>query len=253
MGWYWIVCPKMKRNVTWKECLSCKDLQKHPTCPLRNVRIDAYPRQYEIGTYHVTELIYPLSSYYERTNPYAMDWNEYWDLLYGKALGWYIEWLHARHTREVEVEEKLSRYTNGTLEYIKIIGSADLIGEQSDQLIEIKFYYSTFYIAKEMKPHEAHKFQAQAYYRMGLKCKPQLFENIKKITILYYGKTKSAKIPRRIEISVPLEPIGEVFERNAWLLHDALINKDPSKLPACPKWKCRYCKHVLCTKRRKQK
>jgi len=242
MGWFWIPCAKHKRNVTWEECLKCTDSEKLPSCPLRNVRIDAYPRQYKIGRYHVTELMYPLHSYYQRTNPYAADWNEYWDLLYGKALGWYIENLHAKHVIEVEVNETLTR--NG--DSIEIVGHADLIGESSDTLIEIKFYYSLYHIQKSKKAHEAHEFQARAYYRMGLRSKPWLFDKIKKITVLYYSKTKSSKIPRRLEIDVPLVPLGDIMEKNAWTLHTALVSNKPPLKYRCPEWKCKMCKHLVC-------
>jgi len=231
--WYWISCPKLERNVTWNQCLSCTDMDKHPDCPLLKVRIDAFPRQYEYGKYHVTELPFPRYSYYNRTRKHAMSWTDYYDLLFGKALGWYIESKFAEHQREVEVTTQLKRGD----ETITVVGHGDLVDDEVGNLYEIKFYYALKHLITRNKPNEEHEFQARAYYTIGLKEKEWMFKNIKHVKMIYYGKTKQRNVPRRKEFVLPLKPVSL---EGAWILHYALKYRKPPE-EKCPAWKCRYC------------
>lgn len=240
MGWHWIPCPKLLKDVTWIECLQCGDAQKHPSCPFRNVRIDASPREYEIGTYHVTELPHVLYSYFERTNPYSRAWIEYYDMLYGKALGWYLESRHAHHCQEVSL--KLESPDKD----FKIVGSADLVLDKANRLVELKFYYSISKLVRQNAPNDEHTFQVQAYYTMGLKYKPWLFEKLDRITIVYYSKMKSRKLPRRKEFEVEVKTIEQDMLTPARTLHKALVSKKPPLDHKCPDWLCGYCKHLIC-------
>ena len=235
MTWSTIPCPKKEgEEVTWVECLACDDRQKHPSCPLRKIRIDAYPRQYEIGKYHVTELPFPRYSYYNRIYKYARSWDEYYDLLYGKALGWYIESKYAEHQREVTLDVPFTR--DG--ETIRVVGHGDIVDDDVGNVYELKFYYSLKYIVERGTPNPEHEFQVRAYYTLGLLCKPWMFNKIQKIKMIYYSKLKGRKFPRRKEFVVPLEKVD--VETNAWILHKALKTKVAPK-ELCPKWKCRYC------------
>jgi len=233
MGWKYITCPKVKKDVSWITCLACQDPEKDRSCPMRHIRIDAYPRQYEIGRYHTSELKYPRAAYYERTVDYARPWERYYDLLYGKAFGWFLESRYAPHEGEVELEMSLVRDE----EHIKILGHGDLMHKTWG--VELKFYYSTIYVHRAGKPSDDHIFQIQAYWTMGKKFKPWLFNDIKKLKLIYYSKMKG-KFPRRKEFDVDLVDITEELTTNAWMLHDALINHVP---PAknCPAWRCRFC------------
>lgn len=242
LGWQFIPCPlKNEENVTWIECLQCEDDMKHPSCPFKNIRIDAQPRKLEKYRYHVTELRTPLQAYWQRTgSTYARAWNEYYDMMFGKALGYYEESLYPQHCREIELEWK---HPDG----FSVVGHVDMYLEDTGRLVELKFYYSTYHIAKENKAQPDHVFQAQAYYTIGKKTKPWLFRNCKRITIVYYSKMKGRSTPRRIEIDVPLIEVD--LETPARILYEA--ERDgvpPLKHPCkqCKEWRNKYCRYFIC-------
>jgi len=240
MTWHWIPCPKKDgETVTWIECLQCGDDVKHPSCPFRNIRIDSLPREYRYGEYHVTELAHPLKSYYERTNPYTQGFEETYDMLYGKALGWYIESKYDRHCQEVDLKWEI--YPN-----VWVVGSVDLVLDKADRLIELKFYYNIVKLVREGKPNDDHIFQVQTYYTMGLKHKPWLFNKLKRATVVYYSKMKSRGFPRRAELPVELKTIENEIKERARILHTALTIKKPPLDSRCVRWLCNYCKHVIC-------
>lgn len=239
MGWKWIPCPNKEKNVTWIECLQCTDSEKAAECPFRMVRIDAAPREYKLGEYHVTELPHVLKAYFERTDPYARAWLEYYDMMFGKALGYYIEGLYEHHCQEVDL-----RLPFGERE--AVVGSADLVLDKTGRLVELKFYYNISKLVRTNTPNVEHTFQAQAYYTMGLKHKPYLFKKIKRITLVYYSKMKSRKVPRRKEFEVELVTIEKVMVERATILHKALVRKIAPIAHKCPTWLCGYCKHVIC-------
>ena len=237
MTWHYIPCPKLQKMVTWLECLKCKDSEKHPSCPLQRIREDAFKYKYEPNKYHVSELIFPRYAYYNRKYKYAMSWNEYWDLFYGKALGAYIESLYARDRSEMEVAVQLGDYT--------VYGHADLVDDKELKLYEIKYYYALRHVYKSKKAKPEHVLQAQAYYSLGLRSRPDIFKNITGIKVLYFSKTRERNVPRYVEMDVEMKDIMDWIEKQAKILHEAIKNDTPPKC-RCPEWKCKYCPFPTC-------
>lgn len=242
LGWHFIPCPlKDGQFVTWVECLGCDDATKHPSCPFRNIRIDAQPRIVRPFEYHVTELLTPLQSYWNRSGAkYARSWEDYYDMMFGKALGWYLESKYPEHCREIDLRwEHPDGYT--------ITGHADLYLDDVGNLVELKFYYTTIHLQKSGKAQPDHIFQVQAYYTLGMKTKPWLFKNIKKITIVYYSKLRVRNRPRRVEFDVPLKELD--LEIPARILYEAEKSKTAPlahRCPQCKEWRSKYCKYFMC-------
>lgn len=237
MTWHYIPCPKTNTMVTWLECLQCKDSEKHPTCPLQRIREDAFKYKYEPNKYHIHELIHPRYSFYNRKYKHAMSWDDYWDMFYGKALGAYIESLYARDRSEMEVEWQLGNYT--------VYGHADLVDDKELKLYEIKYYYSLNHVYKAKQAKPEHILQAQAYYTLGLKCRPDVFKDITGIKVLYFSKTRSKTTPRYVEMPVPMKDISDWIEKQAEILHKAIQDDTPPKC-RCPEWMCKYCPFPAC-------
>ena len=243
-GWQLISCPKTETEIVWLQCYECTDIEKHKTCPLYELRIDAAPRKYEFGKYHISELNHLKNSYYERIGkPYSLSWREYMPLLLGKAFGWYVESKYAERCREVDLTY---RPENAPEDFTFITGHQDLHLEHADgtaSIYELKLYAFIGIMIKEDHAKEEHEFQARGYYTMGLKCKPRMYRRIRAIKVDYYSKGKEGII--HTEFEVPLEVID--IATPALLLHRALKEHNPDLLPDCPAWRCRgYCKHIEC-------
>jgi len=229
MTWHWIPCPKKNgAKVTWMECLACKDYEKHPSCPLRAIRLDAYPRQYEYGRYHVTELENPRRSYFEREIQYSKEWRSYWSLFFGRAVGFYVESLYAQHKTEVELEIDYGDF--------KVVGHADIIDEDYGAVLEIKCYHTLRHIIRRGEADPRHEFQARAYYTMLKHAKPYIAKDIKKVRVIYFGRTGTKQYQ---EFDVPVEEVD--LETPARILHEALKRGEPPE-QMCPEWMCKtYC------------
>lgn len=239
MTWHYIKCPKVQSNVSWIECLECSDADKHETCPLHKIRLDAQPRKVEKGVYHISELSFLRYSYFARITPYADDWDSYYDMFFGKALGWYIESKFAEHQREVELDIHASRLRGGTQEDdFHVIGHADIIDEGDGQGIELKFYYALDFVLKNNRADPRHEFQLRSYYTLGKILKPYMFDKIKKLKVVYFSKTKGRGKPRYKEYEVPLEEVDILS--SARILYEAEKAGKPPK-GHCDPWMCRYC------------
>jgi hypothetical protein len=247
-GWAYIKCPNKKKNVTWNDCYLCSDTEKHPTCPFHALRLDAYPRSYTFGLYHVSELPNPRMYYYERIGePYARSWKDYNPLLLGKALGWYIESKYAESCHEItltydgrDVRKDLPDDFKG------VTGHQDLhiIDEKGQMVVELKLYAFIGYMIKANKPKPEHEFQVRAYYTMGKRTKPYYYDKVHTIKVTYYTKNNRESISQ-MDIDVPIKEVDVITP--ALLLHKALKEKNPDLLPQCPVYLCkRYCKHHDC-------
>lgn len=260
-SWHYLYCPNRGgERVSWDTCYKCKDTEKHPTCPFLALRKDAYPRQYEEGRYHVSELGNLRMSYYERVGePYARDWQQYNPLLLGKALGWFIESLYKKEHHEIELflnREQCQQLTTEPLpaDFKGISAHQDLHLETEDGgvLVELKLYAFIGIMVRQRKAKPEHEQQARAYLTMGQILYPKLYGTVKKVWVTYYTKAKEAIT--KIDIEVPCEPVDMVTP--ALTLHKALTAKNPDLLPRCPPYLCGritkdgytgYCAHHDCT------
>ena len=236
MVWSLIPCPKKDGEpVTWVECLSCTDAEKHPTCPLHRIRVNAYPRQYKLGVYHVTELLDPRYSYFERTVDYAKKWDDYWNLFFGVAVGHYVESLYANHKQEVDLEVVVAHDEDG--EPVTVVGHADIIDEDVGWIMEIKCYHSLTHIVRRGRADPRHEFQVRAYWTLLKKSEKWrwMTKRIKKVRVIYFGRTGTR---RYREFDVPLEEVDVVTP--ALILHRALKTGVPPR-QKCAEWRCRFC------------
>lgn len=265
-----VKCPKTGSNVTWDECLPCKD--KTPECPPLSIRKSSRPREYLPGVYHVTELIHPRRSYFNRVIAFAkgLDPNNYMDFIIGIAIHRFIQ----RGFKPNEVEIKVSReFPDGFI----ISGSIDVISD--GVLYDFKSTASLYFRIKENAPDPDHVFQTQAYYSLLKHQNPELASQIKRIRIVYLGKKpermkmdalvrrarsliknptsanhireivseidkiKSARLTRYKEFDFEPKDITKELVKRGAVMHESFKSFTP---PAdlCPAWLCGYCDYV---------
>lgn len=232
MTWKLIKCPKHKRNVTWEECLRCKDAEKHPSCPDFAIRSRSTQRDYKPGVYHVTELVYPRQSYFNRKYDIAKAWTDspaYMRFFMGKAFHKFYQEAFAPHEVEIHVARDFGNF--------EVTGSADVVA--GGMLRELKTHGDLGRVTR-WGPSPEHIWQAQAYYSLLKTTQPELARDVKKVKILYAGLTRA---DTWLEFDVPLKDITDDIRARAKVLHEALkANEPPTQYP-CPEWLCRVRKH----------
>ena len=232
MVWKYIKCPKHKREVTWEECLRCNDDEKHPDCPDFAIRSRSTEREYKMGDYHVTELVTPRQSYFNRKYETAKAWTDspaYMRFFMGKAFHKFYQAAFAPHEVEIHVGRDFGDF--------KVTGSADVVA--GGLLRELKTHGDLGRVTR-WGPSPEHIWQAQAYYSLLKATQPQLARDVKKIKILYAGLTRA---DTWLQFPVQLEDITEDIKARAKVLHEGLLaNKPPTQFP-CPEWLCRVRKH----------
>ena len=248
MVWKSIACPLKGEPIAWETCMACNDHDKAPECPLQQIRIDAYPRQFQIGRYHVSELWRVRNAYYDRRTMSTKSWAEYWDLFIGKAIGWFIEAHYPKDFGEYEFEVPLTKIVeffgmdpDPVDAEITILGHADVVDFANKILLELKTTAGMEHVQEEAKGE--HKFQLLSYYLLGLIQVPDMFRELRSARLVYLGKTFSrGKGTRRyVEHEIPLSTPNFVAEVR--MLHVALKTGKPPNTE-CPSWMCRYCDGV---------
>ena len=249
MGWHLIACPKHHEPVTWPTCLACDDFEKHEKCPLQRVRQESTPRLYTPQLYHVTELQKIRYAFYERWNKTISSWDDWWAMFWGTAIGHYIEGLYPEGYQEFEFNvsgEDLAKFYGvepSELDNFVVTGHADIVDKDIGLVIELKTSHSLKYVKDGPNPN--HRWQIQAYYTLGLIEFPEIFEKLKEIRIVYYGRTwRGAKLPPSVEHTVPMQTIDLLTP--ARMMRESELSGMPPAM-RCPEWLCRYCKSTtLC-------
>lgn len=233
MTWKLIKCPKHKKNVTWEECLHCKDAEKHPDCPDFAIRSRSTQRRYKQNIYHVTELISPRRSYFERKYDVTKAWTDspaFMRFFMGKAFHRFYQEAFAPHEVEIHVERDFGDF--------RITGSADVVAR--GMLRELKTHGDLGRVTRR-GPSPEHIWQAQAYYSLLNASQPHLARDVKRVKILYAGLTRA---DTWLEFDVPLKDITDDIRTRAKVLHKALTTNEPPTEFPCADWLCRYCDYV---------
>lgn len=245
--WLWIPCPKRgMKNISWKECLNCSDMEKHPDCPLLAIRSDFTPRGYKKGIYHCTETYNPRRAYFNRITDYAQGWIKNFsaiDFFIGKAIHDRIQRKYPREACEVRVWKW---YNDSEYGDFRGTGSVDVVDSISALLLELKSCMSLKYYLMRGKPSDDHVWQSRVYYEWGVDCKPKIFNPLREARIVYVAKTKYS--PKRYkEFIVPLE-FNKGLEENIRLLHiGVMTDTPPPKLchgvtkPTASRFPCSWC------------
>jgi CRISPR/Cas system-associated exonuclease Cas4 (RecB family) len=169
----------------------------------------------EIGTYHVSELIYCLRKAYFRRmyrdqitlNP-TLRWYYYRGLLFDKI------WTKCFDLNQVPVQKVCGEYT--------IIGRIDFIYE--NKIYELK---TSFYLPKE--PSVKHLAQVNCYSAMS---------GIKEARLLYIS---FSGYPRIFTVDTSnSQDILNLVSLHAGILHGCLKDKNPPA-PNNEEWECRNC------------
>lgn len=246
MVWGFIPCPRLHRDVTWAECLSCEDDIKESVCPLLKIRQDAFPRTDRPNEYHVSELQFLRQSYYGRRLPYSKSWNDYWSWFFGKAVGYYVASLFG--TKQGEVSLRLEYDDIDENDLVFNTGHVDVLDDRIGILYEFKCYKTLTYIVADGKPDKRHEWQARAYYTMAKKSRPDLLRNLKKVMVVYFGRTGKLQYK---EFEVPMEEV-DLWTPTS-ILHHSLKNAKPPKQLCDAPWLCKsYCDYRgICKKEQK--
>lgn len=231
MVWKRIKCPKHGRDVEWDECLRCADEEKHPKCPDFAIRSRSTSRKYVLGVYHVTELVAPRRSYFERKCEVAKAWGDspaYMRFFMGKAFHKFYQAAFDKHEVEIHVERSFGDF--------RVTGSADVVA--GGMLRELKTHGDLGRVIKR-GPSPEHIWQARAYHSLLKATQPWL--DVKRIKILYAGLTRA---DTWLDFPVQPKDVTEDIRARAKVLHDALkANEPPTEFP-CPEWLCRLCDYA---------
>lgn len=244
MGWHLIACPKHHEPVSWPTCLKCTDFEKHESCPLQKVRQASIPRLYTPKLYHVTELQKIRYAFYERWNKTISSWDDWWSMFWGTAMGHYIESLYPEGYQEFEFNvsaadlAKFYKVEPSEIDDFVVTGHADIVDKDIGLVIELKTSWSLKYVKDGPNPN--HRWQIQAYYTLGLIEFPEIFEKLKAIKIVYYGRQwRGATLPPTVEHTVPMQTVDLLTP--ARMMRESEESGIPPSL-RCPEWLCRYCK-----------
>lgn len=244
--WLWIPCPKKNgAHVSWDTCLSCSDAEKHEQCPLLAIRADSTPRGYKPGIYHCTETKSPRRAWFNRTTDYVKGWFplDTIDFFIGKSIHDRIQKFYPRHITEVRVWKD---YKDPVYGDFKGTGSVDVVDTLNALLLEIKSIMSLKWVIARGKPIDDHVYQANVYYEWGMYSRPDMFEKLKQIKIVYICKTKYGPT-RYKEFDEPFTPpLG--LEQNIRALHKSIMTGIPPKQlckglkkPTAGKFPCGWC------------
>ena len=243
----WVSCPNTHGLVDWDACFECDDFDKHPTCPLRRIRMDAAPRTYTDKRYHVSELGKVRYAFYDRNCENVWDWQDYWAMMWGRGFGDYVEMLYEKEDKEASqfvfettAEQLCALYGVEPDEYddFIVIGHADVNAVELDGLLmELKTQHNLKYVANA--PNPGHVFQLQAYYTLMCAQYPEKAKKIKELRLVYFGRTWRGKgLAPYIEHVVPMDVID--LRTRARMMRMSEETRMPPEM-RCEDWLCRYC------------
>jgi len=255
MVWHYIPCPLKNDLVTWDICLACNDFEKHETCPLQRIRMDAIPRQYEPKKYHVSELLKVRYAFYERRHKTIGAWEDYWSMFWGRAIGYYVASLYKEEVREVELNvhaKDLAKFYGVSVETTDdflITGHIDILPYEDGLCLELKSQFNLKYVTNAPNPY--HCSQILAYWVLGQIQFPEIFSKVKQLRIEYYGRNwRGTSMPPSKEHIIPMENI-DILTPARWLRMTEDTNTPPPIY--CPDWLCKSCEHKELCKDDKEK
>jgi len=212
--WSRVLCECGKEH-SWDDYLLCKDA-KLPEILRWSIR----PRKLEAGVYHVTELINPRYSFYERTTEFADRVVDKLHFFVGKAIHVALQEAFPQQWREVEVFKDF----NVDGEVVTLVGHIDAIDMTTGIMYELKSISSTLWKQK-FGVDKRHVWQLSAYWNMFRENRPAQAARLRDACIAYISKSREYKASpwmefhsSKGEVSLAMPPV----EDRLVMLHRAL-------------------------------